>query len=139
MPRLSFANTPHGPIVEVAVYPSTRSGAHAPPLSVRMLVDTGAPDTCIAADQIAWLGLPHHGMHLSSAGGVSFWVPDYDLALELIDLNGQKVRLLDPIWVGARDPKHFPGVVHTGLLGRNAFDRMTLEWSTRHSVFTIDV
>lgn len=44
---------------------------------------------------------------------------------------------LDPLWIGGRDPKHF-GLAHVGLLGRDAFDALTLTWGRSQSTFFID-
>src|SRR3712207_7768964 len=49
----------------------------------------------VAADLIAPLGLLPHSVRYIAAGGNTFAVPQYDVALELIDRTGQRVRVLD--------------------------------------------
>jgi len=141
MPDLKFDNRQPGgcPIVDVVVRPSTRSLPtiilpwHE--LTLRMLVDTGAPHSSIAEDLLGSLRLEVRSTRTASAGGTRYTDQVRDVSIELVGQNGS--HHIDPMVVGGRDPAYYAGVSFSGILGRDAFNRLTLKWSSGRTTFEI--
>lgn len=128
MPVLTFAKSALGAIVDVSLSPSTRlqkvhAGNAWPPVTLHMLIDTGAEATAVDHDLIAsWQLQPHSFVLLQSSGGINR-TPKLDLALTILSPSGASWHVHDGLLVTAHRTRPYAGLPYGGVLGRDVLDR----------------
>lgn len=132
MPVLTFTKSAaHGPLVKVTLQPSlagakTLSRLNLPtvtPITVDMLLDTGADSTFVDEDLISPWNLPYanYGTARSINGAARVMV--YELSLHVHGSKGQLPWHSPAVMVHAMGNQPFAGQPYVGLVGRDMLDR----------------
>jgi len=133
MPAIAFPKSALGAIVNVALLPDSRHRLAVqsllnPPAEVhlRMLLDTGADNTCIDGQHIdaAWKVVPH-AFYLSQSMGSLNRVPVFHLELKIMSGPNATVPFWvhDPLRITCRGNNPFVGLPYAGVIGRDVLDR----------------
>ena len=144
MPSLTLAFAPEGPILQILVYASAprraalkAAGMPIPkPISINVLVDTGASSTCVDSSQLAKLGIPPSGLidvHTPSTGSTPVQLSQFDVDLGVVLDNG-KFHLISTLPV-IESNFVSPGV--DGLLGRDVLSQGILIFNGSAKTFTL--
>jgi hypothetical protein len=102
-------------------------GRTAPdPVSVTLLIDTGATCSWVRPAYMTQLGLtPRSWIDVETANGVEENQPAYDISLVLGGFGTANARRFETL-IGA---KEFPDMPFDGLLGRNILTYIHLAWN----------
>jgi len=132
VPSLAFAKSTFGAVVQVSLRPSSRAlGAPPPlpvparPLTLKMLLDTGAQDTSVCSSKIdpSWGLYPATWYASGTLNGTSL-VEVYELALSIHPSSGSVPFLeLDPLNVASRPGDRFNGLPFHGVIGQDVLNR----------------
>jgi len=146
MPHLTLTTSPGaGPILDVLIGVSeplrkimkTQGAAVPKPVSIRVLLDTGASGTCVDLATLSALGLVPTGtalIHTVSTTGTPVPAALYDVSLALVHPGQQFVRWFDAVPVmGASLAAQ--GI--QGLVGRDILAQCLLVYDGQAGTFTL--
>ena len=145
MPCITVSNGQYGPTLNVLIGPSlplqqvlqAAGQPVPPPVSVVLLVDTGATLTVVDAALIQPLGVNPTGavmIHTPSTAGNPVSMPQYDLMIYVPGAPNSQGWLIDSIPVTGGS---FAGQAINGLIGRDIIDRGLLVYNGQSGHFTL--